>query len=201
MKLQDIIQRVIGGQTKENTKMTSTEAKVPEKTTTTLASTGPVSTIQVETMSPQPLFHSMTVETKEVVKPTSKKQSSTSTKKATKAARSNYVKDEDLDEKIKRVTTRLAYLRNRRKTGVPGGEARKKTLKRYGADFAYYKYWVKGKDYLRQYKDLREAAMVANKRFVSFHNRLMQVIEHFGSEQEKEALRATMGNNNEEIKL
>lgn len=129
----------------------------------------------------------------------SKKQSSTLN--TTKAVRSNYVKDENLDEEIKRVATRLAYLRNRKKTGVPGGEARKKTLKRYGADFAYYKYWVKGKDYLRQYKDLRKAATVANKRFVSFHNRLMQVIERFGSEQEKEALRITMGNNNEEIKI
>lgn len=127
--------------------------------------------------------------------------SSKITTRKTKATRNKHVKDDELDDAIKRTQHRLFYLRNRKKTGVAGGESRKNKLKKYGAGYAYYTYWVKDRDFTTKYKQLREDMTVTAKRFVTYHNRIMEVVNKFGSEQEKDLLNKIMGNVNETIDM
>lgn len=119
----------------------------------------------------------------------------------TKSTRNKYVKDDELDDEIKRTQHRLFYLRNRKKTGVAGGESRKNKLKKYGADYAYYTYWVKDRNFTTKYKQLREDMTVTAKRFVTYHNRIMEVVNKFGTEQEKDLLKKITGNINETIDM
>lgn len=122
------------------------------------------------------------------------------TRKA-KATRNKYLKDAELEEEIKRTRHRLCYLRNRQKTGVAGGESRKKKLRKYEADYAYYTYWVKDRNFTSKYKQLREDMTVTAKRFVVYHNRIMEVVNRFGTDQEKDSLKKIMGNINETVDM
>ena len=126
--------------------------------------------------------------------------SKTTTKKA-KATRNKYVKDDELDDEIKRTQNRLVYLRNRKKTGIAGGKSHKNKLRKWGSDYAYYTYWVKDRNFTIKYKQLREDMTVTAKRFVTYHNRIMAVVNKYGTEQEKDLLKKIMGNVNETIDM
>lgn len=124
----------------------------------------------------------------------------TTTKKV-KATRNKHVKDDELDDEIKRTQNRLVYLRNRKKTGVAGGKSHKNKLRKCGSDYAYYTYWVKDRNFTIKYKQLREDMTVTAKRFVTYHNRIMEVVNKFGTDQEKDLLNKIMGNINETIDM
>ena len=113
-----------------------------------------------------------------------------------------YVKYDELDEAIHATEARLYYLRNRKKTGIPGGVANRVNKdKMRDADYAYYHYWVMNRDFLAKYKSLREEMTVSAKRFVIYHNRIMRVVDKFGTDAEKNALKEIMGNNAEELSI
>lgn len=113
-----------------------------------------------------------------------------------------YIKYDELDEAIHATEARLYYLRNRKKTGIPGGLSNKdKKNKMHDADYAYYNYWVMNRDFLAKYKNLREEMTVSAKRFVTYHNRIMRVVDKFGTDAEKDALKKIMGNNAEELSI
>lgn len=184
MKLQELIKTIIGGKAKPTTtlKTSQTSMELPEKTTTTACNTEEAKVIALpEITKAQP-------------------QSNITTRK-TKATRNKYIKDDELDDEIKRTQHRLFYLRNRKRTGVAGGESRKNKLKKYGADYAYYTYWVKDHNFTTKYKQLREDMTVTAKRFVTYHNRIMEVVNKFGTDQEKDLLKKIMGNINEMVDM
>ena len=185
MKLQELIKAITGGKGKPTTtlKTSQTSTELPEKTITTSCNT---EVTAVEETIPQA---------------TKALPSSKITTRKTKATRSKHVKDDELDDEIKRTQNRLVYLRNRKKTGVAGGDSRKSKLKKYGADYAYYTYWVKDRNFTVRYKQLRDDMTVTAKRFVAYHNRIMEVVNKFGTEQEKYLLNKIMGNVNETIDM
>lgn len=113
------------------------------------------------------------------------------------------VKSEELDSEIIRAEKRLYYLRSRRKKSGVETPLRKRTeeKKEHNADYVYYKYWVKDRNFTQKYIRLREDMVVSAKHFVAYHNRIMKVVNMFGSEQEKAALKAVLGNNQEELKM
>ena len=185
MKLQELIKTIIGGKAKPTTtlKPSQTSTVQPETKTTTSCNTEiPV----VEGTIPQTTVAS---------------QSSKTTTKKVKAKRNKHVKDDELDDEIKRTQHRLIYLRNRKKTGVAGGESHKNKLRKWGSDYAYYTYWVKDRNFTIKYKQLREDMTVTAKRFVAYHNRIMTVVNKYGTEQEKDLLKKITGNINETIDM
>ena len=102
-----------------------------------------------------------------------------------------YVKAEELDDEIKFVERRLAYLRNRKKTGIPGGLSRAKGKKGKPLDTAQYQffyYWTREKDYVAHYRKLRDNMVKSGKSFVAFQTRLFEVVDKFGTAEEKEKL-------------
>lgn len=122
-----------------------------------------------------------------------------------KKKKSKVVNDDRLDDEIKKVSRRLAYLRNRKKTGVPGGKyaakRRSHNTKEYNADYAYYKYWVKDRNFSQNYIKMRDDMAAVTRQFVSYHNRILYVINKWGTDQEKALLKSVIGNNNEKIEM
>ena len=103
-----------------------------------------------------------------------------------------YVKAEELDDEIKFVERRLAYLRNRKKTGIPGGNAKAKGKKGKPLDSAQYQffhYWTREKDYVAHYRELRDNMVKSGKSFVAFQTRIFEVVNKFGTAEEKEKLK------------
>ena len=103
------------------------------------------------------------------------------------------VRDDKLDDEIKRTQKRLRYLMNRKKTGFPGGRVTKnphcRIKKKVIEDPEKKFYEVEVKDYMfiNKYKQYREAAVQAGKMFSMYHGRLWNAIHKYGTEQEKEA--------------
>lgn len=185
MKLQELIKAIIGGERKPTATLNQSQT----------------STVQPEMKTTTPCNTEVPVVEGTTPKTTGASQSSKTTTKKTKAIRNKHVKDDELDAEIKRTQLRLAYLRNRKKTGVAGGESHKNKLRKWGSDYAYYTYWVKDRNFTLKYKQLREDMTVTAKRFVAYHNRIMAVVNKYGTEQEKDLLNKIMGNVNETIDM
>lgn len=103
------------------------------------------------------------------------------------------VRDDKLDDEIKKVQTRLKYLLNRKKTGFPGGRVTKnphcRVKKKVVEDPEKKFYEIEVKDYrfVNKYKTYQEAAVQAGKMFSAYHSRLWNVINKYGTPEEKEA--------------
>lgn len=112
--------------------------------------------------------------------------------KKQKGARNKMTLDVDLEKEIRKAENRLYYLRNRKKTGFPGGRVTKnpkvRGIKKEDKEFLFYNDEIKTKHYLSKYKTYQEAAIQAGKMFTAYHTNCYNAINKFGTEEEKNNL-------------
>jgi len=108
--------------------------------------------------------------------------------------------DEDLDDEIRKAQQRLWYLRNRKRTGYPGGRktnkphVRCKKKQQTKDDELFYEQQIKGYLFVNRYNEYKEAMIQTSKRFVAFHNKVYKLVHKYGTEQEIEAFNKIAGN-------
>jgi hypothetical protein len=103
------------------------------------------------------------------------------------------VRDDKLDDEIKKAENRLRYLMHRKKTGFPGGRVTKnphcRVKKKVVEDpeKKFYELEIKNYMFVDKYKRLQESAVQAGKMFSMYHSRVWNAVNKYGTIEERTA--------------
>ena len=181
MGIMEIIKRAIGTDDK-----TICSTKMQDKTTTTPANMEPVLQ-EVETALPKNTLKA------------SKTCTTNTAKKNKKRYSTRVYSEDDFEKELKAAINRVNYLRNFRakKLGIKKNPVKKKAQNRTAAmlerdrDYHFYRFWLKEhKDILAsKYINLKTGMIGSAKTFTTFHSRLWNVTQKFGSDDDKKFIK------------
>ena len=99
-----------------------------------------------------------------------------------------HVQEKDIPAEIRALEKRLSYYKNKYKR-ISNGKSRVNNYeKEYQADWQYYRYWTKEKDWKKNYDKLYNNMVKTSRRFITFQNRLIKVFDKMGTDEQKRDL-------------
>ena len=108
--------------------------------------------------------------------------------KVRKRRKKVHVQEKDIPAEIRALEKRLSYYKNKYKR-ISNGKSRVNNYeKEYQADWQYYRYWTKEKDWKKNYDKLYNNMVKTSRRFITFQNRLIKVFDKMGTDEQKRDL-------------